>query len=49
LSLLGSPVHGWPAAEIVAAIADTPSLAAYVPIDLLGMLTDRNPGKLYLP
>ena len=49
LSLLGSPVRGWPAAEIVAAIADTPSLAAYVPIDLLGVLTDRNPGKLYLP
>jgi hypothetical protein len=28
---------------------DTPDLEALVPIDLLGMLTDRNPGGLYLP
>lgn len=47
--LLHSPVGGWPAAEIFAAAADTPELAALVPIDILGMLTDRNPGGLYLP
>ena len=49
LALLRSPVRGWPAGETVAAMADTPSLAALVPVDLLGMLTDRNPGGLYLP
>ena len=49
LDLLGSPVRGWPAGEIIAALADTEALAALVPVDLLGMLTDRNPGGLYLP
>lgn len=43
-----APVRGWPAAEIIAAMDDTPELTAYVPIDRLGMLTDRNPGGLYL-
>lgn len=42
-----APVAGWPAAEIIAAIADTKALAAVVPIDRLGMLTDRNPSGLY--
>lgn len=45
--LANSPVQGWPAAEIIAAMDDTPRLKARVPIDRLGMLTDRNPGKLY--
>ena len=49
MTLLGSPVKGWPAGEIIAAMDDTPDLEALVPIDLLGMLTDRNPGGLYLP
>ena len=48
-TLMQAPVAGWPAAEIVAAMDDTPDLEALVPIDLLGMLTDRNPGNLYLP
>lgn len=48
-TLCDAPVAGWPAAEIIAAIADTKELAALVPIDRLGMLTDRNPGGLYLP
>lgn len=26
---------------------DTPALSAVVPIDRIGMLTDRNPGGLY--
>lgn len=42
------PVKGWPSAEIIAAMDDTPSLSALVPVDILGMLTDRNPGGLYL-
>jgi hypothetical protein len=45
--LANSPVFGWPAAEIIAAIDDTPPLRALVPIDILGMLTNRNPGRLY--
>lgn len=44
-----APVQGWPAGEILAAIADTPGLEAVVPVDRIGMLTDRNPGGLYLP
>lgn len=43
-----APVAGWPAGEILGAMADTPELAALVPIDRLGMLTDRNPGGVYL-
>lgn len=43
------PVEGWPAGEIFGYMDDTPKLATLVPIDRLGMLTDRNPGGLYLP
>lgn len=49
LLLADAPVGGWPAGEILAAMDDTPQLSALVPIDKLGMLTDRNPGRLYLP
>jgi hypothetical protein len=28
---------------------DDERLSALVPIDILGMLTDRNPGNVYLP
>jgi hypothetical protein len=45
--LANAPVCGWPASEIIAAIADDDRIAAYVPIDILGMVTDRNPGGLY--
>jgi hypothetical protein len=48
-TLANAPVRGWPAAEIIAAMADTALLEVLVPIDVLGMLTDRNPGGLYLP
>lgn len=41
------PVGDWPAAEITAAIADTPQLRALLRIDVLGMITDRNPGHGY--
>jgi hypothetical protein len=47
--LTRAPVQGWPAAEILAAIDDTPGLSGRVPIDILGMVTDRNPQGLYLP
>lgn len=42
-----APVEGWPAGEIYAAMKDTPALSPLVPIDRIGMLTDRNPGGLY--
>lgn len=44
-----APVGGWPAAEIITALCETPELAFVVPVDIEGMLTDRNPGGLYLP
>lgn len=45
-----APLSSWPvASEIVAAMDDTPDLAFLVPVDILGMFTDRNPGGLYLP
>jgi hypothetical protein len=43
------PVQGWAAGEILAAMDDTPQVAALVPIDRLGMLTDRNPSGVYIP
>jgi len=45
--LAHAPVGDWPSDEILGAINDT--LGAVVPIDILGMVTDRNPGGLYLP
>lgn len=47
--LVHYPMEGWPAGEIIAAIDDTPQLRGWTPIDVLGMLTDRNPKGLYLP
>ena len=37
---------GWPAAEIIDALCES-GMQGYVPIDIIGMLTDRNPA--YLP
>jgi len=55
IQLAHAPVEGWPAAEIIDAICETPhptmprqTLEGYVPIDIVGMLTDRNPSGLYL-
>lgn len=48
-ALSSAPVEDWPAGEIFAAMDDTEELSSLVPIDKLGMLTDRNPGNLYLP
>jgi hypothetical protein len=47
--LAHAPVEGWPAAEIIDAIYNTPELTTWVPIDIVGMITDRNPKGLYLP
>jgi len=46
-NLSHAPVEDWPSAEIFAAMDDTKELACLVPIDILGMLTDRNPSRLY--
>ena len=43
-----APVGGWPAAEIVDRACDNPELRPIIPIDRIGMLTDRNPGGVYL-
>jgi hypothetical protein len=46
--LVNGAMEGWPAGEIIAAMVETPQLMALVPIDRIGMLTDLNPGGLYL-
>jgi len=43
-----APVGGWPAKEIVEAAYKTKELKMLIPIDRVGMLTDLNPGGLYL-
>jgi hypothetical protein len=44
-----APVGGWPAAEVIKAMALDKELSGLVPIDRVGMLTDLNPSGLYLP
>lgn len=45
-----APVEEWPAREILEAVMDTFAWGeAVIPIDIVGMLTERNPGGLYLP
>lgn len=45
----GAPVEGWPSRELLEAFLDQhPRHAALVPIDIVGMLTDRNPDGLYM-
>ncbi len=45
--LANCPVGGWPATEIIGAMYDNAMLRPLVPIDRVGMLTDRNPQELY--
>jgi hypothetical protein len=45
--LAHAPVAGWPAAEIIGAMYDDERLSPLVPIDVVGMITDRNPNGLY--
>lgn len=49
MHLFNSPVqYGWPAREIISAAYLQKNLRAYIPIDIVGHLTDYNPGGLYL-
>jgi hypothetical protein len=55
IALAHAPVEGWPAGEIIDALCETPhptipdqTFEAYVPIDIVGMVTARNPKGLYL-
>lgn len=45
--LAHAPVEGWPAGEIIDAMCES-GFEEFVPIDIVGMTTDRNPGGLYL-
>jgi hypothetical protein len=47
-ALSSAPVGGWPAREIYAAMENTPEVNPLLPIDKVGMLTEMNPGGLYL-
>jgi hypothetical protein len=47
IALAHAPVEGWPAGEIIDAICES-GMEVYVPIDIVGMVTDRNPQGLYL-
>lgn len=46
--LVHYPMQGWPSDEIVSMVCADPQLAWAVPIDIEGMVTDRNPSGLYL-
>lgn len=41
------PVEGWPSREIITAMHQTPALKAFIPLDIVGMVTDINPNGLY--
>jgi len=45
--LANAPVGGWPAKEILSAMYEDDRLSALIPIDVVGMVTDKNPGDLY--
>lgn len=47
--LAHAPVEEWPAREIIGAMYQDRRLAPLLPIDIVGMVTDLNPGGLYLP
>lgn len=48
MGLSSGPMEDWPAREFIEAMANTDKLKALIPVDVLGMVTDLNPGKLYL-
>lgn len=48
LSLAHTSVIGWPAGEIIRAMHLTPGLGGFTPVDIVGMLTNLDPGGLYL-
>jgi hypothetical protein len=47
MQLFNSGMLHWPSAEIITAAYQKEELRALIPIDIAGMLTDFNPGKLY--
>lgn len=49
MRLFDAPMADWPAGEILEQAEKDERLSALIPIDRLGMLTDLNPGGLYLP
>lgn len=48
MGLVNGPMNGWPSREIVEALIRK-GHGALIPIDIIGHLTDQNPGGLYLP
>jgi hypothetical protein len=48
IKLAHYPMEGWPSGEIIEAMCEN-DLEGYVPIDIVGMVTNRNPKGLYLP
>lgn len=46
--MFSGPMGGWPSRELVNWAYEEPALRALIPIDIVGMLTDRNPRGLYL-
>lgn len=48
IQLFNSRVDSYPAKPIIEAAELDSNLSGFVPLDLAGMLTDSNPGKLYL-
>ena len=46
IQLAHAPVEHWPAGEIIDAMCES-GLEVYVPIDIVGMVTTRNPKGLY--
>lgn len=47
MTLANSPMNGWPAKEIITAMYQDKRLSHLIPIDIVGMVTDLNPGDLY--
>lgn len=45
--LAHAPVQGWPSREIILQMSKDEKIAPHIPIDIVGMLTDRNPKGLY--
>lgn len=47
--LAHAPMEGWPSKEIITAMYHMPDVSVLIPVDIVGMVTDLNPGGLYLP
>lgn len=45
--LANAPVGDWPAKEIITAMNADDRINALIPVDIVGMITDENPGELY--